>query len=110
MRSIGAVALFVSLILLRKIELSYGNACIIVDFIVLLLFVVYIPRLARRDSGSLLLSALIALAVVIFAIVSFTATAGLIAATSSLTRGIVLVVLLGMAALVRLSETSKPVA
>jgi hypothetical protein len=82
----------------------------IVDFIVLLLFVVYIPRLVRRDSGSLLLSTLIALAVVIFAIVSFTATAGLIAATSSLTRGIVLVVLLGMAALVRLSETSKPVA
>ena len=82
----------------------------IVDFIVLLLFVVYIPRLVRRDSGSLLLSTLIALAVVIFAIVSFAATAGLIAATSSLTRGIVLVVLLGMAALVRLSETSKPAA
>jgi hypothetical protein len=82
----------------------------IVDLVVLLLFVVYIPRLVRRDSGSLLLSILIALAVVIFAIVSFTATAGLIAATSSLTRIIVLVVLLGMAALVRLSETSKPVA
>jgi hypothetical protein len=87
-----------------------GTLVSIVDFIVLLLFVVYIPRVVRRDSGSLLLSTLIALAVVIFAIVSFTATAGLIAATSSLTRGIVLVVLLGMAALVRLSEASKPVA
>ena len=87
-----------------------GTLVSIADFIVLLLFVVYIPRVVRRDSGSLLLSTLIALAVVIFAIVSFTATAGLIAATSSLTRGIVLVVLLGMAALVRLSEASKPVA
>ena len=76
----------------------------IADFIVLLLFVVYIPRVVKRDSGSLLLSILIALAVAIFAIVSFTANAGLIAATSSLTRAIVLVVLLGMAALVRLSE------
>jgi hypothetical protein len=87
-----------------------GTLVSIVDLTVLLLFVVYIPRLVRRDSGSLLLSTLIALAVVIFAIVSFTATAGLIAATSSLTRGIVLVVLLGMAALVRLSEAGKPVA
>jgi hypothetical protein len=87
-----------------------GTLVSIVDSIVLLLFVVYIPRLVRRESGSLLLSTLIALAVVIFAIVSFTANVGLIAATSSLTRGIVLVVLLGMAALVRLSETSKPVA
>jgi hypothetical protein len=87
-----------------------GTLISIVDFIVLLLFVVYIPRVVRRDSGSLLLSTLIALAVVIFAIVSFAANAGLIAATSSLTRGIVLVVLLGMAALVRLSEASKPVA
>jgi hypothetical protein len=87
-----------------------GTLVSIADFIVLLLFVVYIPRVVRRDSGSLLLSTLIALAVVIFAIVSFTANEGLIAATSSLTRGIVLVVLLGMAALVRLSEASKPVA
>ena len=87
-----------------------GTLVSIADFIVLLLFVVYIPRVVRRDSGPLLLSTLIALAVVIFAIVSFSANAGLIAATSSLTRGIVLVVLLGMAALVRLSEASKPVA
>jgi hypothetical protein len=87
-----------------------GTLISIVDSIVLLLFVVYIPRVVRRDSGSLLLSILIALAVVIFAMVSFVANAGLIAATSSLTRGIVLVVLLGMAALVRLSEASKPVA
>ena len=87
-----------------------GTLVSIVDFIVLLLFVVYIPRVVRRDSGSLVLSILIALAVVIFAVVSFAANAGLIAATSSLTQGIVLVVLLGMAALVRLSETSKPVA
>jgi hypothetical protein len=87
-----------------------GTLVSIVDFIVLLLFVVYIPRLVKRESGSLLLSILIALAVVIFAIVSFAANAGLIAATSSLTRGIVLVALLGMAVLVRLSEVGKPVA
>jgi hypothetical protein len=85
-----------------------GTLVSIVDFIVLLLFVIYIPRVVKRDSGSLLLSTLIALAVAIFAMVSFTANAGLIAATSSLTRGIVLVVLLGMAALIRLSEAGKP--
>jgi hypothetical protein len=87
-----------------------GTLVSIVDFVVLLLFVVYIPRLVKRDSGSLLLSTLIALAVAIFAIVSFTANAGLIAGTSSLTRGVVLVVLLGMAGLIRLSAGSKPVA
>jgi hypothetical protein len=87
-----------------------GTLVSIADFMVLLLFVVYIPRFVRRDSGSLLLSTLIALAIIIFAIVSFTANAELIAATSSLTRGIVLVFLLGMAALVRHSEAGKPVA
>jgi hypothetical protein len=87
-----------------------GTLVSIVDFIVLLLFVIYIPRVVKRDSGSLLLSTLIALAVAIFAIVSFEANAGLIAATSWLTRGIVLVVLLGMAALIRLSESNKPIA
>jgi hypothetical protein len=87
-----------------------GTFVSIVDLIVLLLFVAYIPRIVKRYSGSLVLSIFIAAAIAIFAIVSFTANAGLIANTSSLTRVIVLLVLLAMAALLRLSEANGPVA
>lgn len=82
----------------------------IVDFIVLLLFVAYIPQIVKRGSHSFLLSALIALAIAVFAVVSFTANAGLVAATSPLTRAIVLAVLLVIAALLGLSQASKPAA
>jgi len=88
-----------------------GTLLSIVDFIVLALFVIYITGIVRRDSGSLILSIFIALAVLIFGVVSFTANAGLIAASSLLTQGIVLVVLLGVAAtLIALSAASKPAA
>jgi hypothetical protein len=83
------------------------------DFIVLFLIVIYIPRDVwkhQKDSGSLALSIVIALALIVFALVSFAAYLGLVEVSSSLTRGIFLVILLGMAALLRLSWVSKPVA
>lgn len=82
----------------------------IADFIVLLLFLLYIPGIVKRYSHSLALSVFIAAALMIFAVVSFTANAGLIANTSSLTQAIVLVVLLVMAALVRFSRSRGSVA
>jgi hypothetical protein len=84
-----------------------------VDFIVLLLLVVQLPRTVWKEQprvfGSLLLSLFIALALIVFATVSFAAFLGLVDGSSSLTRGIFLVVLLGMAALLRLSWVGKPV-
>jgi len=75
-----------------------------------LLFAVSIPGIVKRGSGSPVLSVFIALAVVIFGMVSFIANAGLIAKTSSLTHVIVLLVLVGIAGLVRSSEAGKSVA
>jgi cytochrome c biogenesis factor len=88
-----------------------GTLLGIVDFIVLLLLVVHVPRTVWKEQpqgfGSLLLSIFIALALVVFAIVSFAAFLGLVQASSSLMRGIYLVVLLGMAAVLRLSWMGK---
>jgi hypothetical protein len=81
-----------------------GTLVSIADFIVLLLFVAYIPRIVKQYSRSLVLSIFIAAAIVIFAVVSFTANAGLIANTSSLMHLIVLLGLLAMAVLVGLSK------
>jgi len=90
-----------------------GTLLGIVDFIVLLLLVVQVPRTVWKeqphDFGSLLLSIFIALALIVFAIVSFAAFLGLVQASSSLMRGIYLLVLLGMAAVLRLSWVGKPV-
>ena len=90
-----------------------GTLLGIVDFIVLLLLVVQVPRTVWKeqphDFGSLLLSIFIALALIVFAIVSFAAFLGLVQASSSLMRGIYLLVLLGMAAVLRLSCVGKPV-
>jgi hypothetical protein len=83
------------------------------DFIVLFLIVIYIPRDVwkhEQGSGSLALSIVIALALIVFALVSFASYLSLVEVSSSLTRGILLVILLGMAALLRLSWVSKPVA
>ena len=89
-----------------------GTLLGIVDFIVLLLLVVQVPRTVWKEQpqgfGSRLLSIFIALALIVFAIVSFAAFFGLVEVSSSLTRGIFLVVLLGMAALLRLSWVGKP--
>ncbi len=89
-----------------------GTLLGIVDFIVLLLLVVQVPRTVWKEQphgfGSLLLSIFIALALIVFATVSFAAFLGLVEASSSLMRGIFLVVLLGMAAVLRLSWVGKP--
>jgi hypothetical protein len=90
-----------------------GTLLGIVDFIVLVVLVVQVPRAVSKEQphgfGSLLLSIFIALALIVFATVSFAAFLGLVEASSSLTRGIFFVVLLGMAALLRLSWAGKPV-
>jgi hypothetical protein len=89
-----------------------GTLLMILDFIVLLLLVVQLPRTVWKEQpqgvGSLLLSIFIALAVIVFAIVSFGAFLGLVAGSSSLMRGIFLLVLLGIAAVLRLSWGGKP--
>jgi len=91
-----------------------GTLLGILDFIVLLLLVVQIPRTVWKEQpqgfGSQLLSVFIALAVIVFAIVSFAAFLGLVEASSSLMRGIYLLVLLGMAAVLRLSWVGKQAA
>jgi len=91
-----------------------GTLLSILDFVVLLLLVLLVPRTVwkelPRGSGSLVLSICVSLVLIVFAIVSFSSYLGLVEVSSSLTRGIFLVILLGMAALLRLSWVSKPVA
>ncbi len=91
-----------------------GTLLGVLDFIVLLLVVVHVPRTVWKKqphgSGSLLMSIFIALALIVFAFVSFAAYMGLVGVSSSLTRGIFLVLILGMAVLLRLSWVGKPVA
>lgn len=77
-----------------------------VDFVVLLLLVVLTLRMVWQKqpagSGSLILSVFVALALIVFATVSFAAYLGLVEVSSSLTRGIFLVILLALAGLLRL--------
>ena len=91
-----------------------GTLLGILDLIVLLVLVVLIIRTVWKEqpqgSGSLLLSIFIALALIVFAIVSFAAYLGLVEVSSSLTRGIFLLILLGLAALLRLAWAGKPAA
>jgi len=91
-----------------------GTLLSIADFVVLLLLVVLVLRTMwrelPRDSGSLVLSICVSVVLIDFAIVSFSAYIGLVEVSSSLTQGIFLVVLLVMAALIRLSWTAKPIA
>ncbi len=91
-----------------------GTLVDILDFAVLLLIVVLIPRAVRKgqskDSGSLTLTVFIAVAVIVFAVVSFSAYLGLVEVSSMLTRGIFFVILLAMAALLRSAIEAKPAA
>jgi len=84
-----------------------GSLLGVVDFIILLLLIVLILRTVWKEqpqgSGSLLLSIFVALALIVFAMVSFAAYLGLVEASSSLTRGIFFVILLVMAVLLFLS-------
>lgn len=83
----------------------------IVDFIVLLALVVLVPRTVwkelPRGAGSLILFVCVSLVTIVFAIISFSAYTGLVEVSSTLSRGIFLVVLLVMAALLGLSWAGK---
>jgi hypothetical protein len=86
----------------------------VADFIVLLLLIVLALRAAKNElspgSGSLVLSLCLAAVLIIFGTVSLTAYLGLIQAVSSLTRGIFLLVLLGMAGILGVSGSGKSAA
>jgi hypothetical protein len=90
-----------------------GTLLAILDFVVLLPLVVLVPltvwKELQRGAGSLVLSICVSLVLIVFAIVSFSSYLGLVEVSSSGTRGIFLVILLGMAAILRLSWVSKPV-
>jgi heme A synthase len=91
-----------------------GTLSAILDFVVLLFLVVTILRRLGKNlggTGSLVLSVCLAIVLLIFGIVSFSAYLNLFEASSSLTRVIFLVVLLGMGgSLLVLSRTDKPAA
>jgi hypothetical protein len=91
-----------------------GTLLSILDFVVLLLLVVLVLftvwRELSRGSGSLVLSICVSLVLIIFGTVSFAAYLGLVEVSSLLTRVIFLVVLLGMAGLLRLAWAGKPAA
>lgn len=82
----------------------------IADLLVLLTIVVSVSRAVRngqsRGSGPLLLSICIVAALLIFALVSFTAAFGL-AESSSLNQGVLLAFLVVTAAVARASWASK---
>jgi hypothetical protein len=86
----------------------------IADFIILLLLIVLALRAAKNElspgSGSLVLSLCLAVVLIIVGTVSITAYLGLIQAVSSLTRGIFLLVLLGMAGVIGVAWSGKSVA
>lgn len=85
-----------------------GTLVTIVDFLLLLILVVHIPRTVWRESGSSLLGVASAAAAIIFGLVSFTATAELLGSTSSLTRTILLLFYLAMAWVIRVSWAGLP--
>jgi hypothetical protein len=82
-----------------------GTLVEILDAIILLLFIIAIPRVVTKGmspgTGSMLLGFFVALFAFIFALVSFSAMVGFF--TSGLTQVIWLVVLLAIAALFRSS-------
>lgn len=83
----------------------------ILDFVVLLLLVISIPRIVlkelRQAAGSMLLTICVLAVLIVFAIVSLSAYVGLIGVSSALTRGIFLVILLLMLAMLRFAWSSK---
>ncbi|MGA9884503.1 MAG: hypothetical protein WBQ34_12360 [Candidatus Acidiferrales bacterium] len=85
-----------------------GTLVTIVDFLLLLLLVVHIPRTVWRESGSSLLGVASAAAAIIFGLVSFTAAAELLGGTSSLTRTILLLLYLALVWVIRASWVGQP--
>ena len=91
-----------------------GTLLSILDLLVLILLVLSVLRVVwielQPGSGSLALSICVGLALAIFATVSLSAYMGLVDVSSALTRGVFLVVLLVMAALLRFAWSGKPLA
>jgi len=89
-----------------------GIALTIVDLLVLLAIVMSALRAVwngqSRGSGSLLLSVCIALAMLIFALVSFTAASGLAESSSSLSQGVLLAFLVVTAIVTSFSWAKQP--
>ena len=89
-----------------------GIALSIADLLVLLTIVISASRAVRngqsRGFGPLLLSICIVLALLIFAVVSFTAASGLAESSSSLSQGVLLVFLVVTAIVVRVSWANQP--
>lgn len=87
-----------------------GTLVEILDAIVLLLFIITIPRVVTKGmlpgAGSMLLGFSVAVFAFIFALVSFAAMVGFF--TGSLAQVIWLVVLLAVAALLRSSWAQEP--
>jgi hypothetical protein len=86
----------------------------LLDFIVLVLLVIHVLRRVSAElpkgTGATILMICLALVVVFFATVSLTVYMGLVDAADSLMRVVLLAFVVGMAALVGVSWTSKPVA
>jgi len=86
----------------------------ILDFAVLLLLVISIPRIVlkelRQVAGSMLLTICVLAVLIVFAIVSLSAYIGLIGVSSALTRGFFLIILLLMLATLRFAWSSEPAA
>lgn len=86
----------------------------ILDFVVLLLLVISIPRIVlkelRQAAGSMLLTICVLAVLIVFAVVSLSAYVGLIGVSSGLTRGIFLVILLLMLGTLRFAWSGKPAA
>ncbi len=86
----------------------------LLDFIVLVLLVIHVLRRVSeglpKGPGATILMICLALVVAFFATVSLTVYMGLVDAADSLMRVVLLAFVVGMAALVGVSWTSKPVA
>ena|SRR5690348_12888799 len=95
----------------RTIAARMGIALSIADLLVLLTIVISVSRAVRngqsRGFGPLLLSICIVVALLIFALVSFTAAYGLAESSSLLSQGVLLVFLIVTAVVARVSWASK---
>jgi hypothetical protein len=88
-----------------------GIALSIADLLVLLAIVINVSRAVRngqsRGFGPLILSICIVVALLIFALVSFSAAYGLAESSSLLSQGVLLVFLIVTAVVARISWASK---
>ena len=87
-----------------------GTLLNVVDFIVVVLLIAHVSRTVWKGSGSMVLTSFISLAAIVFGIVSFTSYMGLVGVSSSSMQVLLLMVLLGLAGLIRAAWASEPAA